>query len=165
MLTSIFLTILACCFLVITLVGFAGNGLILLMALLYGISTNFATVTGQVLLWMFLVFVLGEIWEFVVGFLGIKREKVPTFTVLMIACGTIMGSIIGTLIMPLLGSLLGASIGAFCFAFVFERARGETQHRSWYIACMAASLQLLALLGKIIAGCIILIMFILNLAW
>ena len=165
MLVSILLSVLALGFLMFTIVGLAGNGLILVLAIVYAISTDFSTLTGNTLLWLFIMFILGEIWEFGVSFLGIKKEQVSTFTVFFIACGTIIGSLVGTLFMPLVGSLLGASIGAFCFAFIIERLRGETRYRSWYIACVAASMQLLAAFGKIIVGCIMLIMFIVNLAW
>lgn len=165
MLTSLLITLLALVLLAVTVLGFAGNGLILLLALIYAIATGFVTLTGKILWWMLAIYLIGEIWEFGVSFLGIKREKVDNFTLFFIAVGTVLGSIIGTIIMPLLGSILGASIGSFVFAFIAQRLRGESKYRSWYIACVAASMQLLALFGKIIAGCILFIILIMNLAW
>ena len=99
-----------------------------------------------------LCYAIGEIWEFVVSFFGIRREHVPWCEVAFIAFGTLAGTIIGTLAMPVLGSVLGGALGAFTLAYVYEYVRNHDHDGALDLAFKAAKYQCLAMAGKLVAN-------------
>lgn len=165
MLMGIGLTFLSLFFVVLTMLGLAGNTLLMFLAAVYGVYDNFVHMSGSVLAWMLILYLIGEAWEFIIAFLGIRREKLSYSKIIVIGIGSIIGSFFGTAILPILGSVVGAAIGAFVTAYTVEMLSGYERSHAWRIAYIAASMQILALGGKVIIGCIMFILFIANVSW
>ena len=152
------------CFL-LTIVGMAGNLWMLLLACGYAIFTDFTRFTPQVLLWLVLIFLFGELWEFVVGFFGVKRKNVSWLGVFIIGIGTVIGAVAGTFVLPVLGSLIGGAIGACGAAYLYEYRKSQNQADAKHLAWIAFKAQFLAALSKIISGVAMGLVMISNLTW
>ena len=100
-----------------------------------------------------LIYALGEIWEFVLSFFGIKRQvkDISWWGVFLIGCGTFAGTIMGTTVFPVLGSVIGGAIGAFAMAYLYEYLRSNDMQHAGALAWQAAKMQFVAMLGKLVA--------------
>ncbi len=100
-----------------------------------------------------LIYALGEIWEFVLSFFGIKRtvRSVSWWGVFLIGCGTFTGTVLGTTAFPLAGSVIGGAIGAFSMAYLYEYMRSHNLQHAGMVAWEAAKMQFVAMLGKLVA--------------
>ena len=165
MLMGIGLTLLSLFCVILTMLGLGGNTFLMLLAAIYGVYDNFVHMSGSALAWMLILYLIGEAWDFIISFLGIRKEKISYSKVIVIGIGSIIGSFVGTAIFPVLGSVIGAAIGAFAVAYMVEMLSGNERDRAWRIAYVAASMQVLALGGKVIIGCIMFILFIANVSW
>ena len=77
-----FLEALAAAFIVIvgpllTLVGLPGNTLMLLAGIGFACFDEAKYFDGRILSALVLIYVFGELWEFIVSFFGIRRHKLP----------------------------------------------------------------------------------------
>ena len=100
-----------------------------------------------------LIYALGEIWEFVLSFFGIKRQvkDISWWGVFLIGCGTFAGTILGTTVFPVLGSVICGAIGAFAMAYLYEYLRSHDMQHAGALAWQAAKMQFVAMLGKLVA--------------
>ncbi|MDY6291453.1 MAG: DUF456 family protein [Succiniclasticum sp.] len=100
-----------------------------------------------------LIYALGEIWEFVLSFFGIKRQArdISWWGVLFIGCGTFVGTVMGTTAFPVAGSVFGGAIGAFVMAYLYEYLRSHNMQHAGMLAWQAAKMQFVAMLGKLVA--------------
>lgn len=158
----LYLIIIFCLFL--TILNLMGNLWLITAAAVYAVYNNFTRFDEMFLFYLFLVFAVGELWEFVVGFLGIKRKNVSWVEVFFIGLGTIFGVIVGTGVMPILGSVVGGSLGACATAFTIEYMKNKSKKDAWHLARLAFKTQLLAALGKITAGVVMACMMVLQLS-
>lgn len=165
MLAGMGLTLLSLFFVILTMLGLAGNTLLMLLAAVYAVMDDFVHMSGSVLAWMLILYLIGEAWEFVIGFFGIRKEKISYPKIIVIGIGSIVGSFFGTVILPIVGSVVGAAVGAFVTAYIVEMLSGNDRSRAWRIAYIAAGMRMLALGGKVIIGCIMFILFIANVSW
>ncbi len=149
--------------LAMTLIGLPGNTFLLLLTAVYAWYGGFSYFSLEQLAFVAVIYLAGEAWEFAVGYLGIKKEKVSWWAVLFIGLGTVAGAIIGTSILPVVGSIIGASAGAFITAFGYEYFCGSGHERAMRVAIVAARNQFLALIGKLIAGVSILVILLRSL--
>ncbi len=136
----------------LTMLGLSGNTVMLFLALGYAWYVNFTSFSLEQLGIVAAIYLAGELWEFIVGYLGIKKEKVSWWSVLFIGIGTTLGALLGTAAMPVLGSLLGAMAGAFITAFIVEYFWGQDKSRAARVAWVAARNHCFGLLGKLAAG-------------
>ena len=74
-----------------------------------------------------LIYAMGEIWEFVLSFFGIKKQvkSISWWGVFLIGCGTFAGTIMGATTFPVAGSVIGGAIGAFVMAYLYEYLRSH----------------------------------------
>lgn len=165
MLVGMGLTLLSLFFVILTMLGLGGNTLLILLTAVYAVTDNFVHMSGSVLAWMLILYLLGEAWELIIGFLGIRKENISYPKLIVIGIGSIVGSFFGTAILPILGSVVGAAIGAFATAYIVEMLSGHDRSHSWRIGYIAAGMHMLALAGKVIIGCIMFILFISNVSW
>ena len=156
----LYMVILIC--LLLTFLGMMGNVWLLLAAGFYAVQEDFVKFDEEFLLFLFLVFAAGEIWEFFGSFFGIKRKDVSWFTVFIVGVGALFGVIVGTAVLPLFGSVVGGALGAGIAAFAIEYARNRNRKDAWRLALLALKTQLLAVLGKITAGVIMACMMVLQ---
>lgn len=100
-----------------------------------------------------LIYALGEIWEFVLSFFGIKRQvrSISWWGVFLIGCGTFVGTVMGTTAFPVAGSVIGGAIGAFAMAYLYEYFRSHNMQHAGALAWQAAKMQFVAMLGKLVA--------------
>ncbi len=148
--------------LLLTFLGMMGNVWLLVSAVTFAIYEDFNRFNEPFLLYLFLVFAAGELWEFFISFFGIKRKNVSWRAVFMIGIGTIIGVIIGTGILPLFGSVVGGALGAGVTAFAVEYSKNSNKDDAWNLAFLALKTQLLAILGKITAGVVMASMMVLQ---
>ncbi|MEG1413269.1 MAG: DUF456 domain-containing protein [Acidaminococcaceae bacterium] len=153
---AMYLVILFC--LGLTVLDLGGNLWLMLAATGYAMLENFAHYNETFLLYLLLIFVAGELWEFAIGFLGVKRAKVSWLTVLLIGLGSIVGALLGTLVLPVLGSVVGGAVGAFVTAFTVEYLKNQNQDDALQLAWLAFRAQFLAVLGKLVAGVVMAVM-------
>ena len=100
-----------------------------------------------------LIYALGEIWEFVLSFFGIKRQAkdISWWGVFLIGCGTFVGTILGTTVFPASWCGIGGAIGAFAMAYLYEYLRSHNMQHAGLLAWQAAKMQFVAMLGKLVA--------------
>lgn len=136
----------------LTLLDLPGNTVMLAAGIGYAFFDEARYFDGRILSALILVYVFGEIWEFVVSFFGIKRQKVSWGAVFLIGIGTFTGAVIGTGIFPVLGSVAGGAMGAYLVAFAYEYLRTRNKANALVLAWQAAKVQFVAMLGKIVAS-------------
>lgn len=158
--TNIGFTVLAALGIIMVSLGLPGNTLLLLIYVIYAFMGDFQYVTLNQLAIVAVIYLMGEIWEFVVGFFGIKKEKVTWLSVMIIGIGGLAGAVLGTAVMPILGSIIGSAVGASITAFLIEYFSGNGNDRALRLAWVAARNQFIGLVGKIVFGVTLFIMFI-----
>ena len=96
---------------------------------------------------------MGEIWEFVLSFFGIKKQvkSISWWGVFLIGCGTFAGTVMGATTFPVAGSVIGGAIGAFVMAYLYEYMRSHNMQHAGALAWQAAKMQFVAMLGKLVA--------------
>lgn len=151
---KISVSILAFVGLVLTSSGLPGNVVIFIATFLLAWYDDFVTLNWQYLLLVFVLVLLGELWEFLVGFLGIKKEKVSWLSVFVIGLGTICFAIAGSFVLPIVGSILGGALGAFIMAFTVEYFSSKSHEKAYRLGWIAAKNQMFAIAGKIVVGLI-----------
>lgn len=149
----------------LTLLDLAGNWWLLVVALGYGMYTDFQIYTLELLLYLFIAFVIGEIWEYGIGFLGIKRKEVPWSVVFLIGVGAVFGAIVGTMFFPILGSVLGGALGACVVAYAYEYKKNRDKEEAKKLALITFKAKFLAIAGKILVGLFIAGTMIYKLRW
>ena len=154
----------AICFF-LTLLGMGGNFWMLLLGCGYAIFTDFERIQPRVLFILALLFFLGELWEFAMGFFGVKRSNVSWCAVFLIGCGTIVGAIAGTMLLPVLGSLIGGALGASGVAYLYEYRKSSNEADAKHLAWLAFKAQFLAAIGKVVAGLAMGILICSQLTW
>lgn len=137
---------------IMTLFGLPGNTLMLGAGLIYAFMDEARYFDGRIIALLILIYVFGELWEFVVSFFGIKRQSLPWKAVFIIGLGTFAGAILGTGFFPILGSFLGAALGSFVMAFLYEYLRSDNKDEALRLAWAAVKIQCFALMGKFIAA-------------
>lgn len=152
-----FLEALAASFIVIvgpllTLVGLPGNTLMLLAGIGFACFDEAKYFDGRILSALVLIYVFGELWEFIVSFFGIRRHKLPWSVVGLIGIGTFIGAVLGTGVFPVFGSVLGGAMGSFVMAFVYEYSQTMDCDDAFELAWKAAKLQFIAIIGKVVAA-------------
>lgn len=128
-----------------------GNTIVLLTAIGFGLYSEVYW-QPELFFLMFTIYVIGELWEFFIGFFGIRKEKASWFACLVIGLGGFCGAVIGTAVMPIIGSIAGGVLGAFITAFIYEYIRGESNVDALKLAWVSAKMRFLAVLGKFCAG-------------
>lgn len=164
MFINILVVLFAIFFFLIGTIGMPGNSLILAMTLLYGVLDGFVHVDAQIVAFSALVYLLGEVWEVGISFLGVRKEKVAWSTVIGVGFGAFFAGFVGSFVFPIIGSIIGASAGAFAAAYLLEIGKGS-KYRAIKIAKIAAASQIVALLGRFVVGIILVLILIFNLGW
>lgn len=135
----------------LTVFDLPGNTMMLIATFAFAFFTD-RQVEIPYLLFVLLVYLLGEIWEAGMSLFGIKKEKVSWGAVFFIGIGGFIGTVIGTGVFPLLGSFIGGCIGAYLAAFTYTYLNCGSRENAFYIAWQAAKVRFLAMLGKITAA-------------
>ncbi|MGL5206885.1 MAG: DUF456 family protein [Acidaminococcaceae bacterium] len=146
----------------LTFLSMMGNVWLLGTALAFAFYDDFIRFNEEFLLYLFLIFAAGELWEFFISFFGVKRKNVSWSTVFFIGIGTLAGVIVGTAVLPFFGSVVGGVMGSGIMAFAIEYNKNSSKNDAWNLALLAMKTQLLAALGKITAGVVMASMMVLQ---
>jgi len=131
----------------LTIVGIGGTFLILIGALLYNLVTWSMTISLNTLLWIAGLAILGELLEWIVTFVGMKKSGVSGYAL----AGTILGAIIGGMalsIIPIIGTIIGLIAGAIIGAFALEFYHTGHAQKAWKAAKAALAGRALVSLSK-----------------
>ena len=158
--SKVFIAVIGVIGFLITSIGLPGNTLIFLSAVVFALLDGFQIITETNLGVLAIIYLVGELWEFVVGYLGIKKEKVSWKNVLIIGIITFIGGLVGSGILPVIGSVLGAAIASFMAAFILEYLQHRNEEQAFKVACVAAKNQFLAIIGKLICASVLVIMIV-----
>ena len=111
--------------LVLSLTGFAGSVLAFLTALIYGWATGFQTMTGHVLLVLFILMVVAELIEVLSGTIGAKTFHASKQAV----WGSMIGLFLGFLFAFATFQFYLIPIGLVMGVVVGEQVAGRTEAR------------------------------------
>lgn len=103
--------------------GFPGNFIILADSIIYGWYGDFKQISIRVIIVMFVLTIMGEVLEFLIGVVGSKKYKSSNYAVAGSIIGGIAGGIWGVFFLLGAGSIPGAFLGAFAGAFIVELIR------------------------------------------
>lgn len=155
----------------LNVIGLPGNWLVVTLAALYAyfmpderrLDISLATVVGLVAL-----AALGEVIEFLAGALGASKAGGSKRGAALALVGSLLGGIIGVFVpIPVVGQILGpivcASIGALVGAVLGEQWKGRDFDTSMNIGHAAFWGRLLGTLGKILVGCLMLVLILVSL--
>lgn len=114
-----------------TLVGFIaiffttfGTFIILMGSLLYAFITEFSVMSPKILLILLILYLFGEVLEYVFIILGAKKFGASNAAIVGAIIGGIVGAIAGVAFLGIglfLGTLLGLFLGAFLVEFVIQK--------------------------------------------
>lgn len=133
---------------IMTMVGLPGNILIVLGAMAYGYYDHFQHVDYSMLLIIGGVFIVSEIFDFLAGVLGAKKEKASKRAILAAFIGTVAGGIGGTAILPVIGSIGGALLGAFVGAALAEYTKIKDKEQAKRVAIGVLKGQIMGMVIK-----------------
>lgn len=111
--------------LVLSMTGFAGSVLAFLTALIYGWATGFHTITGHVLLVLFILMAIAELIEVLSGTIGARTFKASKQAV----WGSMIGLFIGFLFAFATFQLYLIPIGLVVGVIIGEQVAGRTEAR------------------------------------
>jgi uncharacterized protein YqgC (DUF456 family) len=100
--------------------GLGGTFVIFGVALVTGFATQFTRIEWQALAVLFILAVIGEVVESLLGVFAVRRYGATRAAMLGTFFGGIIGAAAGTGVLPIVGSLVGAFVGAFLGAVVGE---------------------------------------------
>ena len=143
----------------LTIFNLPGNTLLVIGYLGYVLLDGPRYLNMHTAMLMILLYALGEIWDFCISYLGIKRENISWIAVGLIGVGTLIGTIAGTAFLPILGSVIGGAAGAFIMAYVYQYWCTRSTDQARMLAWKAARNQFIALIGKLVVTVLIACIF------
>ncbi len=138
--------------------GLPGTFIIVLNTMAYGWITGFVEVGWQVVGLLFVIAVLAEVLEFVVGAASAARYGASRPGMAGALVGGFLGAILGTPVFPVLGTLLGAFAGAFVGSAAVEFFVSKDMEKSLRVGFGAFLGVLGGRLTKIAAGAAMVVM-------
>ena len=103
-------------------IGIPGTFIILGVALIYGIFTNFQIITAKLLFVLLGFAIVGELIEAFLGLLSASKFGASRLSLFFGLVGGFAGALIGSLFLPVVGTLIGAIAGVFLGTFLPELA-------------------------------------------
>lgn len=151
----------------LNIVNLPGNWVAVAVIALYawlGPDAGRVEIGWPVLAISFVVALIGEIIEFAAGAVGARRAGASRRSTIYAILGSFVGAIAGAVVgvpIPVIGSLIAAilfgAVGATVGAMYGEWSTGKPWQESWPIGQAAFWGRLLGTLGKLLAGCCIII--------
>lgn len=150
----------------LTLFGLPGNWAILIVTLLFTVlvpPTSGIVIGAPVLVFMLLLAILGEVFEFVLSAAGLAKGASPRGAFLALV-GSIIGSFFGAGVFSLLpiigtaiGLILGGALGALLGAFIGEKSLGKDNEESLRLGKIAFWGRLFGSVTKILIAGVLLV--------
>ena len=155
----------------LNVIGLPGNWLVVALAAIYSyfmpderrLDISVLTVVGLLAL-----AALGEAIEFLAGALGASKAGASKRGTALALVGSLVGGIVGIFVpIPVVGQVVGpivcASLGALVGAVLGEQWKGRDLDISLNIGHAAFWGRLIGTLGKILVGCVMLVLIIVSL--
>jgi uncharacterized protein YqgC (DUF456 family) len=155
----------------LNVIGLPGNWLVVALAAIYSyfmpderrLDISVLTVVGLLAL-----AALGEAIEFLAGALGASKAGASKRGTALALVGSLIGGIVGIFVpVPVVGQIVGpivfASLGALVGAVLGEQWKGRDLDTSLNIGHAAFWGRLIGTLGKILVGCVMLVLIIVSL--
>lgn len=170
-LAAILLVILAVACWASNIIGLPGNWLVVALAATYSyfmpderrLDIGVSTVVG-----LFALAALGELIEFLAGALGASKAGASKRGTALALAGSLLGGIAGIFVpIPVVGQIVGpivcAGLGALVGAVIGEQWKGRDLDETLNIGHAAFWGRLIGTLGKILVGCVMLVLVIVSL--
>lgn len=136
------------CASLLTWLGLGGNIVIGALALIWGLSTGFETITLPFLGLLAGMIVAGEVIESLLGLVYVAKKGATRYGVTGVFAGGLIGAAAGNGVVPVIGALLGSFVGAFAGAVIGEYYRERNIEPSLRIGWHAFAGKMLAILVK-----------------
>lgn len=157
----------------LNVIGMPGNWLIVACAAIYSYfmpDDRRIDVGVWMILGLFAIAGIGELIEFLAGALGASKAGASKRGTALALVGSIVGGIVGVFVslpVPVVGQLVAplvfASLGALGGAVVGEQWKGRDLDESFNIGHAAFWGRLIGTLGKILVGCVMLVLLMISL--
>jgi uncharacterized protein YqgC (DUF456 family) len=100
--------------------GIPGNLLIAVNSLLYGVVTNFASLSFAFVLTLFLVMLISESLEYLLIIVAARKYGASKWGITGSIFGGLVGAVSGAFVTPVIGALVGSVIGVFLGGTILE---------------------------------------------
>lgn len=147
------------------LIGLPGNTIIFVTTLIYALYDHFVHIGIGELATIFVVILIGELFETFLGVLWARREKASKMALGVAVLGTILGGIIGTMILPLVGSFIGALCGGFGGSYLAEYRKTNNADQAWRVAISVIKGQILGVVIKFSIAIAVILYVIMQFSW
>jgi len=140
--------------------GVPATFFIAIVVLIEGLLSHFASISVNLVIWLFAVAVALEGVEYLITGMSAKRfgaSRAGTWGAIL---GGIFGAIFGSAILPIIGTLVGTLSGAYLGAVITEIARGQSSEKALRAGFGAFVGNLGGKLAKILGGTFMLILYI-----
>lgn len=114
-----------------------GQMIMAAVALLWGIFSQFQSISGQAVVTMIIIAIALEGLEFFLSGLSTKTAGGSNRSAVLAIIGGILGSIAGATVFFLIGAFLGLLTGSYLGAYLGEKMAGQTDHEA-HRAALAA---------------------------
>lgn len=170
-LSAILLVVVAFACWALNVIGLPGNWLVVVVAAVYSYfmpDERRLDIGIMTLLGLLALAALGEAIEFLAGALGASKAGASKRGTAMALVGSLVGGIAGIFVpVPVVGQIVGpivcASLGALVGAVLGEQWKGRDLDASLNIGHAAFWGRLIGTLGKILVGCVMLVLIIVSL--
>jgi len=132
--------------------GLPGTWIIFILALIAAAIGDFQKITLMVLLVLFGIALLGELMEFLAGYLGARKKGASRWASGSAIIFSFIGAILMSGIPPVIGALIGAFLGAFLGAVLAEYIIQREWRRALEAGAAALFGRMISLISKIAVG-------------
>lgn len=132
--------------------GLPGTWIILLLAVAAGAIEGFQKINLTIILILLGIAILGEILEFLIGYLGARVKGASRMASLAAIVFGIAGAVLLSGTIPIVGALIGAFAGSFFGAFLVEYIRNQKLQDAYKSGMAAMFGRMGSILSKIAVG-------------
>ena len=148
-------------------IGLPGNWLVVAFAAMFSYfvpDDRRLDISVMTVLGLFALAAIGEAIEFLAGALGASKAGASKRGSALALLGSIIGGIAGIFLpLPVVGPIVGAGLGALVGAVLGEQWKGRDLDESLSIGHAAFWGRIVGTLGKILVGCVMLVMLVASL--
>lgn len=170
-LSAILLVVVAFASWALNIIGLPGNWLVVALAATYSYfmpDERRLDISVLAIVALLALAAIGEVIEFLAGALGASKAGASKRGTALALVGSLIGGIAGIFVpIPVVGQILGpivcAGLGALVGAVLGEQWKGRDLEESFNIGHAAFWGRLIGTLGKVLVGCVMLVLIIVSL--
>jgi hypothetical protein len=134
------------------LIGLPGNVIILIASIMYGWHEDFTHLTDTTLVVLTAAWFGAELFEFIAGMTGAKKENASWCSTMAAFIGATVGGIAGTGLMLVVGTIIGAIIGGFVTSYYIEYLQTGDLAKAQRVARGVVKGQIIGVIVKFVVG-------------